>query len=130
MVFDAPMKHPKAGRSLTTERRLYQRRRLVYYLRAWDKDNSEMLGHIVDLTSHGLMLISEEPIKIGGEYSLEVRLPDACGMIRPINLKAVCRWSDSSSDRSFFDAGFELVKEGSDEIDALGTLTHGYGFGV
>ncbi|MEN8178139.1 MAG: PilZ domain-containing protein [Pseudomonadota bacterium] len=128
MEFKGPI--DTADRTFPAERRNVQRRQLVYYLRAWDIDNSQMLGHIVDFTNHGLMLISEEPIQIGGEYSLEVRLPDSQGDIRPINFRAVCRWSGSKPNKPFFDAGFEVLEKASDEINTLHSMTNAYGFGI
>ena len=112
------------------ERRHVERRHLVYYLRAWDSNNNQMLGHIADFTSHGLMLISEEPIRVGDEYQLQVRVPDAQGSIRPLNFKAVCRWSGSDINNSLFDSGFEMVEKRSAAIYALQSLTNNYGFGA
>ncbi|MDJ0808078.1 MAG: PilZ domain-containing protein [Gammaproteobacteria bacterium] len=127
MQHEVPIKTSDSDSS--DERRMLQRRQLVYYLRAWDADKSEMLGHIVDFTSHGLMLISEEPVQIGGEYSLEVRLPDAQGDIRPINFRAICRWSGSKNHSSHFDSGFEVVDQAVEGIDSLNQMTSVYGFG-
>ena len=76
MEIEEPTNLNESDSAFPGERRNVRRRPLVYYLRAWDSMNSQMLGHIVDFTSHGLMLISEEPIQVGEEYSLEVRLPD------------------------------------------------------
>jgi hypothetical protein len=130
MGYEAPVNPTNPHPSNPQERRQMERRRLLYYLRAWDKENSELLGHIVDFTSEGLMLISEEPIHIGGEYSLEVRLPDSQGDMRPISLKAVCRWSVMNAEKSFFDAGFEVVEKSSEEFDTLHAMTNAYGFGI
>ena len=130
MEIDGPINHDTADTPFPVERRNTQRRHLVYYLRAWDSGNSQMLGHIVDFTSHGLMLISEEPIQIGGEYSLEVRLPDSQGGIKPVSFKAVCRWSGSSNDKSLFDSGFEVLENSSDAIDVMHSMTNAYGFGI
>lgn len=112
------------------ERRHVQRRHLVYYLRAWDSSNNQMLGHIVDITSHGLMLISEEPIQVGDEYLLEVRLPDAKGNIQPYDFKAICRWCGVDGHNSLFDSGFEMVEKSSRAVYALQSLTNNYGFGI
>ena len=128
MELDSPI-NDSANSPFHRDRRRQRRRQLVYYLRAWDADNSEMLGHIVDFTSRGLMLISEEPIQIGGEYSLEVRLPDSTGDIRPISFKAVCRWVGNQPNKSHFDAGFEVMEKTSEGINSLNSMTSSYGFG-
>ena len=130
MEIEEPTNLNESDSAFPGERRNVRRRPLVYYLRAWDSMNSQMLGHIVDFTSHGLMLISEEPIQVGEEYSLEVRLPDSSGGIQPISFKAVCRWSGSAMDRSFFDSGFEVVEKASAGISTLQSTTNAYGFGV
>ncbi len=130
MEIEESAKPTLSDSAFRVERRNVQRRHLVYYLRAWDSINSEMLGHIVDFTGHGLMLMSEEPIQVGEEYSLEVRVPDARGSIQPISFKAVCRWSGSNIDRSLFDSGFEVVESTSGAINAVQSSTNAYGFGA
>lgn len=130
MEIEEPAKPTSTDRAFPGERRNAQRRHLVYYLRAWDSINSQMLGHIVDFNGQGLMLMSEEPIHVGEEYCLEVRLPDPSGGIQPISFKAVCRWSGSNTNKSLFDSGFEVVEKTSGAIHTMQSSTNAYGFGI
>ncbi len=41
-----------------------KRRHLIYYLRVWNNKEDKVLGHVVDITTEGLMLISEQEIPL------------------------------------------------------------------
>ena len=71
----------------------------------------------MDITTDGLMLISEEPIAVGKEYRLEVRLPNTQGDLQAMCFKAVCRWSNNDANKSFFDSGFEILEKASDVVN-------------
>ena len=50
------------------------RRHLIYYLRVYDRASGQQLGHLVDLTTEGVMLVSEEKLE-KGVHSLRMDLP-------------------------------------------------------
>jgi hypothetical protein len=127
------MKHPsehnrEASQHKQDDRRTIKRRHLIFYLRVWELDGDRPLGHVVDITPEGLMLISEQPVAAGQEYALEVRLPDTDGALQPMRFRAVCRWSDNDINPSFYDSGFEFLETRGDDIETLRTLVEAYGF--
>ncbi len=97
------------------ERRAILRRHLIYYLRVWDQDSGKLLGHVVDLTTDGLMLISEQPIAVGEVMDLEIRWQTPEGEPLTIRFKAQSRWSSNDANPDFFDTGFKLL-DGSEEV--------------
>lgn len=111
------------------ERRSVTRRHLIYYLRTWDTSNNRLLGHVVDITTDGFMLISEEPIAIGNEYRLEVRLPNTQGDLQAMRFQAICRWSNNDVNKSFFDSGFEILEKASEAVSTIQKMINNYGFG-
>lgn len=111
------------------ERRSVARRHLIYYLRTWERSNNRLLGHVVDITTDGFMLISEEPITVDNEYHLEVRLPNTQGDLQPMQFRAVCRWSNNDVNKSFYDSGFEILEKASDAVHSIQTMINEYGFG-
>ena len=98
-----------------SERRDDKRHNLIYYLRVWDVEEGELLGHLADLTTGGFMLVSEQPVEVGKEYALEVQWEDE-GEPREIRLRAQSRWSNNDANPAFYDTGFRLVDTATDAL--------------
>ena len=110
------------------DRRKVLRRHLIYYLRVWDANTQKMLGHIVDITTDGFMLISEEPIENNKAYEFEVKWQAPDG--KPINLRfhAESRWSSNDVNSAFYDTGFKLIDASDEVIKPIQELIEAYGF--
>jgi hypothetical protein len=52
------------------ERRSFPRRYLMFYSRVFNLKTGELVGHIVDITPTGAMLISETPLETEVNYHL------------------------------------------------------------
>ncbi|MEW8506295.1 MAG: PilZ domain-containing protein [Candidatus Thiodiazotropha sp.] len=128
MYIKRPSQHNQDNAPHPTERRNIKRRHLIYYLRVWRLDQDHPIGHVVDINTEGLMLISEEAVPIGEEMQLEIRLPDFQGELKPISFKAVCRWSDKDINTAFYDSGFEFIDKSPDAVQTVQSLIETYGF--
>ena len=100
MYIKSSAEHNAMQSAQPQERRGIARRHLIYYLRTWDKASNRLLGHVVDINTNGFMLISEEPIAVGSEYQLEVRLPNPQGTLQAIRFKAVAGATMTSTSHS------------------------------
>jgi hypothetical protein len=129
MYIKRPGEHnPDTHARTPGERRTIKRRHLIFYLRVWELDEDRALGHVVDITAEGMMLISEQPIATDREYSLEVRLPDTEGRPTPMRFRAVCRWCDNDINPAFYDSGFEFLEQGPQDVETIRSLIEEYGF--
>ena len=45
-----------------------KRRQLVYYLKLYDEESGELVGNVVDITTRGCKIISEEPLPAGNPF--------------------------------------------------------------
>lgn len=102
------------------EMRQVERRHLVYYLRVFDGTGSRVLGHIVDISSKGVMLLSGSPISVGENFRLRMRLPSQIANMEELIFNASSRWSKPDVNPDFFIAGFEI----RDVDDAIITNIH------
>jgi len=91
------------------ERRKLERRQLIYYLRVFDRDTGELLGHLVDITTEGVMLISEAPLEADKVFHLKMRLPEQMAGSREVGFDAVSRWSKQDVNPDFYDTGFQFM---------------------
>jgi len=103
------------------EQRTRNRHHLIYYLRVYDGASTKVVGHIVDISPQGIMLISDEPINVGEEYRLRMRFPSSGTDKEELIFNAICRWCRPDENPEFYIAGFRI----QDLPDAAATFIHG-----
>lgn len=114
-----PVKNPP-----TTENRTVERRHLVFYLRVFDKDSGKILGHLTDISTAGLMLVSEREIKKDEAFTTRLILPKEVSGRTELQLKIRCIWCRQDPIPEFHIAGFQFAEidlEQKKLIDALTT---------
>ncbi len=87
-------------------RRALKRRHLIYYLEVYDKDSDKFLGHLVDITTQGIKLVSKKPIETERIFSLRMNLPEGYFNDSTLIFKAKSLWSGNDVNPDFFDTGF------------------------
>ena len=92
-----------------TENRTLERWRLIYYLRVFDQKDGSLLGHVVDVSRDGLMLISNRQLEPEQEYTITMEVPVDSGEPESIEMMARSVWSKPDINPDFFDTGFELI---------------------
>lgn len=111
-----------AKRSLRDEKRTVERNQLVFYLRVFDKDSRQILGHLTEISSSGLMLVSRQQIREGQHYNARLILPKEVSGRTEMGLKISCAWCRPDSIEQFHVVGFQFVEidlEQKKLIDAL-----------
>ena len=81
---------------------------LVYYLRVFDGMSRKILGHVVDLSEQGIMLISENPVEANMDYRLRMRLPSQMRDRDEIIFSATSKWCKSDVNPDFYLVGFQI----------------------
>jgi len=127
MYIKKPFEHDDQDIKGVDGRRSIRRRHLIYYLRVWDADTQKMLGHIVDITPEGLMLISDQPIELNKKFNLEMQWQDE-GETRRISFSAESRWSHKDINVRFYDTGFMILNRVAGALDPIRELIDEYGF--
>jgi len=101
-----PAQQNQGVKGLTEETRTLKRRHLVYYLEVYDTKTHLLLGHLVDITTSGLKLVSRYPIPTNRTYTLEMLLPDGYFSQKKISFQASSLWSSNDINPDFYDTGF------------------------
>ncbi len=127
MYIKKPFEHDDQAVKGVDGRRSIRRRHLIYYLRVWDVDTKKMLGHVVDITTEGLMLISDQPIELNKKFNLEMQWQNEEGTNR-INFSAESRWDHNDINVHFYDTGFVILNQVADVLDPIRELIDEYGF--
>jgi len=110
------------------ERRTVLRRHLIYYLRVWDVKQDKLLGHLVDINTDGLMLISEAAIPTKEKYDLEIRWNAPEGGEQNIRFAAESRWSNNDVNPAFYDTGFRLLSADEETLAPIKKMIEEYAF--
>ena len=91
------------------EKRKLRRRHLVYYLRVFDRSTDQLFGHLVDVTTEGVMIMSDQPFEKDSVYQLRMALPEAINGSTQVLFEAKCIWSRDGIAPGQYDSGFELL---------------------
>ena len=95
------------------EARALQRRHLIYYLEVRDDATGKLLGHLVDITTEGIKLVSKGAIEKGRVFRLRMELPEDYFDEKILRFEAKSLWSSNDVNPDFYDTGFSVV--GMDE---------------
>jgi hypothetical protein len=99
-----------------------ERRRLVFYLRLFDQKSSDIIGHLTDISTAGLMLVSTRPIEKDRVFQVRLILPREVAGRTELQLKIKCVWCRPDPIPNFHIAGFQFVEidlQQKKMIDAL-----------
>ena len=95
---------------------------LVQFLRVVKAENNETLGHLVDVTTEGMMLISEQSIPLHQVFNLRMDIPNEHDIPQTIALTAESLWTKKDVNPSFHDTGFRLINPSKRTIAAITNL--------
>lgn len=113
---------------LFEERRRLKRRHLVYYLKVFDLSRGELIGHLVDITSEGFMLVREEPLETGKVFHFRLELPQEILMKETITFTAECRWTRRDVNPDLFVSGFFILEIEDEDMAVIDSLIRRHGF--
>ena len=107
--------------------RSLKRRHLIYYLRVFDLETGLPIGHLVDLTVRGMMMISEEPLATEKVYRMRMDLPPRLFEQEQWEFTARSIWSKPDVNPAFQDTGLKFVAITRDDELIIEDLIQHYG---
>ena len=110
------------------QERVLKRRHLIYYLRVFDAEAARLLGHVVDITTQGLMLVTEDPIELGVVFHLRMVLSEKIGRTNETSFHARSMWCKRDVNPDFYVAGFEFQDMAPDGTNVIERLISQAGF--
>lgn len=124
------MSHGQEGETSGHEyidKRQFKRRHLIYYLRIYDGISSRIVGHAVDISQQGMMLLSDEPVAVHEEYRLRMCFPGVAYGQEELVFDAVCRWCRQDDNPAFYMAGFQIQNLLPEETRFIQSLIDEFG---
>jgi hypothetical protein len=102
--------------------RSIERARLIYHLRVFDADRSRLLGHMVNITTDGLMLIGKVPVRAGRKLSLRMDMPAGFAAAERLTFSAESRWCRRDAGGEIWRSGFSMVSIDPEGLRAVRRL--------
>jgi hypothetical protein len=94
---------------MNDERRLRKRVNLSVYLAATDTSLNHSLGHLIDISAAGFLLLTDQVINNAQALSINIKLPETIEGLDIINCIAQVIRSKPSPNPQFFEVAFEIT---------------------
>jgi len=111
-----------------SDRRKIKRWHLIYYLRVVDNGTGKLMGHIVDINTDGIMLMSEDQIEPGNEFSMSASWHNLDQKEETVEFKAESRWSRKDVNPTFYLTGYKLIDVSHEVFSTIQDLIQDLGF--
>lgn len=120
----------KAGEVIDNkdDQRREGRDRITFYLRVFDGKSTRIVGHLVNISSRGLLLICDEPVAVGEDYRLRLCLPAVVLDRREVVISATSRWCSREDESGFFRVGFQIHDPSPEMVNTVKLLVEKCGY--
>lgn len=98
------------------------RKELVYNLEAIDIHSGQLLGHVVDITTEGVKLISKTPLALHTDYQFQIVFAKGFEDEKIIDVEAEAVWANKDINPDYYATGLKFANissEGRKKIDEL-----------
>lgn len=94
---------------MSQSRRRLKRSHLLFYLKLVNRNTGDLVGHLVDITTEGIRLISENPIPTDTIFKLRMVLPAGFSASEHLDIDAKSLWCQRSENPDLFETGLQLI---------------------
>jgi hypothetical protein len=91
-------------------------------------ENSEQIGHVIDLTTEGILLLSDRPIPIDKQFHLKMDLPSDIKGTDLFEFRAVSLWSSKDENPDFINTGFKILEIEEEGLRVINRLIKRFRF--
>ena len=108
-------------KSTNDEKRIIQRHQLPLYLQVFNRVTGRPLGYIVNISSQGMMLVSQAQLMTHAVFQLSINVPENSNS-KKIEFEALSLWSRSDVTPGYYDTGFSFIKAPDDLVVLVNAL--------
>ena len=101
------------------ENRKQKRMHVISYLKLQQQQSNKDLGQVVNISSEGLGLYSEEPLQSDSMVKLKLTLPTTINKNNELAFDARVAWCRQSVLPGYYDSGVQLMDVPSDNLEML-----------
>jgi len=110
------------------DKRKLKRRHLIYYLHVLERSSGRLIGYLVDISTDGIMIMSEQPIAVGTRLELKIMLESEMSAKQYLAFDAKAVRCEKSINGTNYDIGCELLNLASVDFREIETIIDELGF--
>jgi len=100
------------------------RKNTPHHVKVLDETSGRVLGRVVDITSDGLMLVSDQSVPRGLRTHLRINLPIMVQNRSDVTVEAEAVWSKQDTNPKFYTSGWKFINLGGEEGYLLEEVMH------
>ena len=110
------------------DKRKISRRFLLYYMRIYDADTRQQIGHLVDITPRGIMVVSEQPLLEGQVTHMRLELTDEVADKPFMEFSVRSKWCEPDIIPDSYNSGFEILDLAPEDSTIIHHIIDQFGF--
>ncbi len=110
------------------EKRKLPRRHLIYYLKVVEPGSGEVIGHLVDISPVGMMMIGNQPLEVGQLIPLQVLMPNVFEGPTHLDVVGETVWCHRDVNPDYYAIGLRFVAPLPDTGAVVRELVEAFGF--
>ena len=111
-----------------SERRNVERRKFSYYMQLIDSETEKLVGHLVDISSGGFKLDSQNPIPVDKDFRFRMDLTSEVSNKPSMTFLARSKWCEVDPlDPFIYNVGFQLVNIAPGDLEIFNRMMEKYG---
>lgn len=125
-IVDQPNMESSAGVDPALDQRKLKRRNFILDIEVFDRNSKKSLGDLGDITTEGLMVVSEDAISENKEFQIKVRLPEEAEKALEIDFDASSIRCQKTIHESIYVTGFKITSLNEDNKEKIEFLINEY----
>src|SRR4030067_1377964 len=103
------------------------RKLLAYFSRVFERKSGTLLGYLVDMTTGGMLIVGNYPLKVNSDFELRIDLPEGYDEKERLDIEARAMWCLQDPDPELYRTGMKLVEVSPKEFQMLVRIITDYG---
>jgi hypothetical protein len=110
------------------DKRKLKRRHLIYYLHVQERASGKPIGSLVDISTEGIMIMSEQPIELGTVLELKIMLESEMSDKQFLYFDAKVLRCEKSINGTNYDIGCKLLNLSDKDFREIEIIIDELGF--
>ena len=110
------------------DKRKLKRRHLIYYLHIQERASGKPVGFLVDISTDGIMIMSENPFAVGTVLELKILLESELSAKQYLSFDAEALRCEKSINGSTYDIGCKLLNLSPEDYREIEMIIDELGF--
>ena len=110
------------------DKRKLKRRHLIYYLHVQERSSGTTIGYLVDISTEGIMIMSEDPIAVGTVLELKIMLESEMSAKQYLCFDSKVLRCEKSINGTSYDIGCKLLNLSPEDFREIEMIIEELGF--